>query len=83
MASFILSNWKAKAASLLLAFAIWYLIDSNLRRPPRIQFPVPGTGTVSPLPDTNPGSVVPLQPITPEPSLPPIPGSGSTLTPEP
>jgi len=76
MTSLILANWKAKAASLLLAFAVWYLIDSNLRRPARIQFPVPGTGMVSPLPDTNPGSVVPIQPDTTETVIPPIPGGG-------
>ena len=74
MRTLILANWKAKAVSLLLAFFVWHLIDSNLRRPARIQFPVPGTGTVSPLPDTNPGSVVPIQPATPEPVIPPIPG---------
>ena len=58
MKNVFLSNWKGKIASLFLAFAIWYLIDTNLRRPDRLQIPVPGT--VSPLPDTSPNSIVPI-----------------------
>ncbi|MCB1093236.1 MAG: hypothetical protein KDL87_16975 [Verrucomicrobiae bacterium] len=80
MKQFFLSNWKAKFTSLLLAVAIWYLIDVNLSRPSQIQIPVPGT--VSPLPDTSPGSVVPIPlpesrstPVIP--SIAPIPGGAS------
>lgn len=58
MKNLLLDNWKAKFTSLFLAFAIWYLIDTNLRRPDRIQIPVPGT--VSPMPDISPNSVVPI-----------------------
>lgn len=78
MKRLILSNWKGKIASLFLAFVIWFLIDSNLRRPSRIQIPVPGE--VSPLPDTSPSSVVPipLPEVRSAPVIPPIPG-GSTL----
>jgi hypothetical protein len=77
MKRYFLTNWKGKIASLFLAFAIWFLIDSNLRRPSRIQIPVPGT--VSPLPDTSPSSIVPIP--LPEsrsaPIIPPIPGGPS------
>lgn len=80
MKSLLLSHWKPKIASLLLAFAVWYLIDANLMRPTRIQIPVPGT--VSPLPDTSPGSVVPIPlPGSPAgvPIIPPLPGGDSSV----
>ena len=49
MKTLILNNWKAKLASLLLATAIWYLIDSHIKRskgPPRFPNPdyTPGQG---------------------------------------
>ena len=66
MKDFFLANWKGKITSLFLAVAIWYLIDANLRRPDRIQIPVPGTS--QPQLDTSPNSVVP------------IPGGGSPDT---
>lgn len=71
MKNFFFSHWKAKIASLILAFAVWHLIDTNLRRPTRIDIPVPGT--VSPLPDTSPGSVVPI-PLPSAPIISPVPG---------
>lgn len=58
MKNLLLTHWKAKITSLFLAVVLWYLIDTNLRRPDRIQIPVPGT--VSPLPDTSPTSIVPI-----------------------
>lgn len=58
MHNLILSNWKAKITSLVLAVAIWYLIDTNLSRPDRVQFPIPGTMT--PMPDSSPTSIVPI-----------------------
>ncbi len=53
MKKVILNNWGAKLASLLLAFAIWYLIDNHIQRskiPDRYPVPggaVPGQGAVS------------------------------------
>lgn len=58
MKGWILENWKGKITSLLLAVAIWYLIDANLRRPDRVHIPVPGTS--QPQLDTSPNSVVPI-----------------------
>ncbi len=58
MQNIFLANWKAKIASLILAVAIWYLIDTNLSRPDRVQFPIPGT--LSPMPDSSPTSIVPI-----------------------
>lgn len=66
MSAALLSHWRSKAISLVLAIAIWYLIDMNLRRPERLQIPVPGT--VNPMPDTSPNSILP------------IPGGGSPGT---
>lgn len=66
MKGLLLENWKGKIASLLLAVAIWYLIDANLRRPDRLEIPVPGT--LQPQLDTSPNSVMP------------IPGGGSPDT---
>ena len=54
-----LHNWRAKLASLFLAVAIFYLIDSHLQNPDRVQIPIPGTG-VNPLPDNSPNSVTPI-----------------------
>ena len=39
MKSILLNNWRAKLASLLLAFALWYLIKQNVgRTPQRFEF---------------------------------------------
>ena len=68
-----IQHWQAKLASLFLAVAIFYLIDTHLQNPERVQFPIPGTD-VNPLPDNSPNSVTP------------IPGGGSpgaSLTPPP
>ena len=59
MKTILLHNWKAKIASLLLAFAIWYLIDSNLSRNQEVRFESPGTDTPGPDPN-NPGTPVPV-----------------------
>jgi hypothetical protein len=36
----LLNNWQVKLASLILAFALWYLIKQNVgRTPPRLDPP--------------------------------------------
>lgn len=57
-AQVIITNWRAKLASLFLALAIFYLIDSHLQNPERVQFPIPGTD-VKPI-DNSPNSVTPI-----------------------
>ena len=39
-----MNNWKAKAGSLLMAIAIWYLIKSHVEQVPkgRNKYPIPG-----------------------------------------
>lgn len=58
MKAILLHNWRAKFASLLLAVAIWFLIQLTLRDQEPPVFPVPGTGTPS------------IDPITPIPGVP-------------
>lgn len=55
----LLHNWRSKIASLFLAFAIWYLIDSNLRPQKNSGPPVPGTVEPLPAPETIPEPPVP------------------------
>jgi YbbR domain-containing protein len=39
MKSILLNNWQAKLVSLILAFALWYLIKQNVgRTPQRFEF---------------------------------------------
>ena len=40
---FLVESWRGKLASLLIAIAIWYLIQSHLDAD-NPSFPVPGTG---------------------------------------
>ena len=70
---FFLDNWKGKATSLVIAFAIWYLIKSNLDEVEK-EFPIPGTGTIPAAGSTAPPTPLDdtiLSPLAP----PPIPGS--------
>ena len=48
MKAILLHNWKAKIASLLLAFAIWFLISLTIQDQLPPEIPVPGTGTLPP-----------------------------------
>jgi hypothetical protein len=69
MKTILLHNWKAKIASLLLSFAIWYLIDSNLSRNQDYRLEQ-GPGTTAPDVDpNNPGAPVPVIKETPENTL--------------
>jgi len=75
MKAILLHNWKAKSASLILAVAIWFLIQLSIQvqLPPEI--PVPGEEpTKRPLP---PNPLVPEGP----PSSTPIPGLGQVFPP--
>jgi YbbR domain-containing protein len=39
MKTILLNNWQAKIVSLILAFALWYLIKQNVgRTPQRFEF---------------------------------------------
>lgn len=58
MKTILLHNWKAKIASLLLSFAIWYLIDSNLSQNQEVRYLNPGTKNPDVDPN-NPGTPVP------------------------
>lgn len=72
--AFFLENWRGKLASLLIAFAIWYLIKSNLDDSGP-DFPVPGT---TELPVTKPGTTPALEDTLLGPLAPPVPGNEST-----
>jgi len=75
MKQWLVDNWRAKLASLLIAISIWYVIKSHLDQNIRT-FPVPGTATT---PAASPAVQGPsaeetiTSPLTP----PPIPGSDS------
>lgn len=44
MKAILLNNWKIKLASLLLAFALWFLIKQNVsRNPVRLDLLKPST----------------------------------------
>lgn len=69
--SFFLENWRGKLASLLISFAIWYLIKSHLDAE-NPSFPVPGTTTApAPRPSTGPN----LDGTLLSPLAPPVPGN--------
>ena len=75
MKAILLHNWKAKIASLVLAVAIWFLIQLSIQvqLPPEI--PVPG--------EEPPKRTIPPNPLVPEgpPTTPPIPGLGGVFPP--
>ncbi len=82
MRNLLLNNWATKITTLLVAIAIWYLVNSSERQGP-INIPIPGTDTgpvqgnppINPLPpldSTKTGSILTS----------PIPGADTT-TPKP
>lgn len=49
MKTILLNNWKIKVTSLLLAFALWFLIKQNVsRNPGRLDILKPSTAQVQP-----------------------------------
>ena len=71
MKNWLLLNWKAKIASLVLAVAIWFLIDSNIKGPSPNEFPIPGEG------GTNPGNGSNTRGLPPAPVFEPSPVPGT------
>lgn len=65
MKATLLHNWKAKLTSLLLAVAIWFLIDQTIEEPEKEVFPVPGTGPPAPIEPSTPIPGVPVGQIFP------------------
>ncbi len=62
---FFTVNWRAKLASLFVATAVWYLINSYLQQQNQKRFPIPGTA--KPV-ETSPA--IDIGPLGP-----PVPGS--------